>query len=39
MQNIAVANEHPKRFVWTKTADDILASVELFCRRIYDSGD
>ena len=39
MQYIAVGNEHPKPFVWTKTADDILASVERFCRRISDSGD
>ena len=29
---------NPKPFVWTKTADDILASVERFCRRISDSG-
>jgi hypothetical protein len=27
---IAIANEHPKPFIWTKTADDILASVERF---------
>ena len=36
---IAIANENPKRFVWTKSADDILASVERFCRRISDSRD
>src|SRR5882724_4908798 len=36
---IAIANENPKPFIWTKTADDILASVERFCRRISDSGD
>ena len=36
---IALANEHPKPFIWTKTADDILASVERFCRRISDSRD
>jgi transposase len=36
---IAIVNEKPKPFVWTKTADDILASVERFCRRISDSGD
>jgi transposase len=33
---IATVNENPKPFVWT---DDILASVERFCRRISDSGD
>ncbi len=31
-------NEHPKPFVWTKTADDILASVARLCKRISDSG-
>lgn len=36
---IQVSNEHPKPFVWTKTADAILASVERFCRRISDSRD
>jgi transposase len=35
---IAVTNERPKPFVWTKTADDILASVARFCHRISDSG-
>jgi transposase len=39
MQYIAVVNEHPKPFVWSKTADEILASVERFCRRISDSRD
>jgi DDE superfamily endonuclease/Homeodomain-like domain len=39
MQYIGVSNAQPKPFVWTKTADDILASVERFCRRISDSGD
>jgi transposase len=39
MQYIAVVNEHPKPFVWTKTADEILASIERFCRRISNSGD
>jgi transposase len=37
MQYIAIANEQPKPFVWTKTADKILASIERFCRRISDS--
>ena len=31
-------NEAPKPFVWTKTADDILASVAQLCKRISDSG-
>ena len=38
-QYIALVNEHPKPFVWTKSADEILASVERFCRRISDSRD
>ena len=36
---IAIANENPKPFAWTKSADEILASIERFCRRISDSGD
>lgn len=28
-----VTNEHPKPFVWTKTADEILANVARFCLR------
>jgi transposase len=35
---IDVKNRHPKPFVWTKTADDILASIERFCQRISGSG-
>jgi transposase len=31
-------NHNPRPFVWTKTADEILASVARFCRRISDSG-
>ncbi len=30
---LAQHNEHPKPFVWTKTADEILASVARFCQR------
>ena len=30
--NLDVTNEDPKPFVWTKTADQILASVARFCR-------
>jgi hypothetical protein len=36
--SIPVYNEAPKPFVWTKTADEILASVVRFCHRISDSG-
>ena len=32
-----VYNENPKPFIWTKTADQILASVARFCNRISDS--
>jgi transposase len=35
---IDVKNRYPKPFVWTKTADDILASIERFCQRISGSG-
>lgn len=28
-----ITNEHPKPFVWTKTADEILANVARFCLR------
>ena len=35
---LAVSNGQPKPFVWTKTADAILASVARFCQRISDSG-
>jgi transposase len=31
-------NQNPKPFIWTKTADAILASVARFCNRISDSG-
>lgn len=31
-------NEQPKPFVWTKTADEILANVARFCHRTSDSG-
>ena len=33
-----VTNEDPKPFVWTKTADQILASVARFCHRTLDTG-
>jgi transposase len=37
-QYIRIHNEHPKPFVWTKTADEILTSVARFCHRISNSG-
>ncbi len=37
-QYLALTNERPKPFVWTKTADEILASVARFCHRISNSG-
>jgi transposase len=30
-------NDHPKPFVWTKTADQILDSIARYCERINDS--
>jgi len=33
-----IHNKNPKPFVWTKSADDILAAVARFCKRISDSG-
>lgn len=35
---LALTNEAPKPFRWTKTADEILASVARFCHRISNSG-
>jgi transposase len=35
---ITVTNGQAKPLVWTKTADEILASVSRFCHRISDSG-
>jgi transposase len=35
---LAVTNQSPRPFVWTKTADDILASVARFCARTSGSG-
>jgi transposase len=35
---IDLGNTHPKPFIWTKTADEILASVARFCQRISNSG-
>jgi hypothetical protein len=36
-QFLAVHNEAPQPFVWTKTADEILASVSRFCQRTSNS--
>ncbi len=35
---IEITNARSKPFVWTKTADEILASVARFCHRISNSG-
>lgn len=35
---LEITNRHPKPFKWTKTADQILASVARFCKRINASG-
>lgn len=35
---IETTNARPTPFVWTKTADEILASVARFCKHICDSG-
>lgn len=34
---LATYNKNPKAFVWTKSADEILASVASFCKRISKS--
>ena len=38
MGYLETSNASPKPFVWTKTADQILASLARFCQRISDSG-
>jgi hypothetical protein len=35
--SVKVNNADPKPFVWSKSADDILASVERFCLRTSNS--
>lgn len=35
---VLFTNENPKPFIWTKTADDILASVARFCQRTSGTG-
>lgn len=34
---LAMTNESPKPFVWTKAADEIFASIARYCQRISDS--
>jgi len=36
-QYIDIRNRNPKPFVWVKTADQILASIQRFCQRISES--
>ena len=35
---LAVYNEAPKPFIWTKSADDILESLQIYCTSIIDTG-
>jgi transposase len=35
---LEATNDHPKPFIWTKTADEILRTIARFCKRISDSG-
>lgn len=35
---LQISNEVPKPFVWTKTADDILAAVARYCQRTSETG-
>jgi len=35
---LQISNESPRPFVWTKTADEILASVARFCKRTLETG-
>lgn len=37
-QYLGIYNDDPEPFIWTKSADEILASVARFCKRISDSG-
>lgn len=37
LRYIADGNQHPTPFIWTKTADEILASVARFCQRISET--
>jgi hypothetical protein len=35
---LVITNQAPTPFVWTKTADEILAKVAKFCQRISNPG-
>ena len=35
---LAIHNEDPKPFIWTKTADEILNSIARFCVRTSGTG-
>jgi hypothetical protein len=35
---LALNNRHPRPFIWTKIADQILDSLGRFCKRISNSG-
>jgi transposase len=37
-QYVEFTNDNPKPFIWTKTADQIFASVARFCQRISETG-
>ena len=37
-QYIMLTNENPKPFIWTKTADEILANLARFCQRTSGTG-
>ncbi len=37
-QYLEVTNENPKPFVWTKTADEVLANLARFCKRTLETG-
>lgn len=37
-QYLDIYNQAPKPFIWSKTADEIFASLARFCKRISDSG-
>jgi transposase len=38
LRYLETSNDNPRPFIWTKTAEDILATIARFCKRISDSG-
>ena len=36
---IDIVNENPRPFRWTKSADDILATIKRFCLRTLDTAE